>query len=292
MSTMDGRSQTLPALYAMPAANFHDITSGNNNGHSAGPGYDMVTGIGSPVANMLVPAFVPVSSKGTVAFSTSSYEIGTSATITVGDLDLAGNSSCPVTLTSSAGDIETVNLPAVGGGVFKGSIVTSAGTDGAGRRRLGDRSRRHDHGDLLRRQRRHGPPRRRHRYGDDDQSAPRYHHRPLPPAIVNQPYNVYVDGQRRRGERYLVCYGLAVLAFAEHRGSAQRDADHHRGIQFFRHGRRFRLAAAYRHQRVERHCQRAAPADALAPTNETEGVGTVTGTVNIPAALGSDLTVT
>ena len=109
----------------MPAADFHDITSGNNNGYSAGPGYDMVTGIGSPVANKLVPGFVPVTSKGTVAFAAHSYEIGTSATITVGDLDLAGNPSCPVTLTSSAGDSETMNLPALGGGVFKGSIVIS-----------------------------------------------------------------------------------------------------------------------------------------------------------------------
>ncbi len=92
----------------------------------------MVTGIGSPVANKLVPGFVPVTSKGTVAFSAHSYEIGTSATITVGDLDLAGNPSCPVTLTSSAGDSETINLPALGGGVFKGSILISGDSVTAG----------------------------------------------------------------------------------------------------------------------------------------------------------------
>ena len=38
------------------AGAFHDITSGNN-GYPAGPGYDLVTGIGSPVANVLVPAW-------------------------------------------------------------------------------------------------------------------------------------------------------------------------------------------------------------------------------------------
>ncbi len=91
-------------------------------------GYDEVTGIGTPVANNLLPAFVPVSSKGTVAFSASQYVIGTSATITVGDLDLNGNPSCPVTLTSSAGDSETLSLAAQRGGIFTGSIVTSAGT--------------------------------------------------------------------------------------------------------------------------------------------------------------------
>lgn len=34
--------------------NFHDITSGSN-GYSAEPGYDLVTGIGSPVANQIIP---------------------------------------------------------------------------------------------------------------------------------------------------------------------------------------------------------------------------------------------
>jgi subtilase family serine protease len=33
---------------------FHDITSGNN-GYPAGPGYDLITGLGSPIANNLVP---------------------------------------------------------------------------------------------------------------------------------------------------------------------------------------------------------------------------------------------
>jgi hypothetical protein len=51
---LTGYSQTLPALYSLPAADFHDITSGNN-GDQAGPGYDLVTGLGTPVANLLVP---------------------------------------------------------------------------------------------------------------------------------------------------------------------------------------------------------------------------------------------
>jgi len=50
------------ALYDLPLAYFHDITSGYN-GASAGVGYDLVTGIGTPKANLLVPAlagFAPV----------------------------------------------------------------------------------------------------------------------------------------------------------------------------------------------------------------------------------------
>jgi hypothetical protein len=42
-------------LYSLPASDFHDITSGNN-GYAAGPGYDFVTGLGTPKANVLVPA--------------------------------------------------------------------------------------------------------------------------------------------------------------------------------------------------------------------------------------------
>jgi subtilase family serine protease len=48
------------AVYSVPSSDFHDITSGHNNVATAGPGYDEVTGIGSPIANKLVPALVSV----------------------------------------------------------------------------------------------------------------------------------------------------------------------------------------------------------------------------------------
>ncbi|HJZ91438.1 MAG TPA: hypothetical protein VKE40_11235, partial [Gemmataceae bacterium] len=41
-------------LYSLPRRDFHDITTGGN-GYLAGPGYDLVTGLGSPVADLLVP---------------------------------------------------------------------------------------------------------------------------------------------------------------------------------------------------------------------------------------------
>ncbi len=51
--TLDGPSQTLPALYTLPNSDFHDITSGNispsgNLGYSATTGYDLSTGLGTP----------------------------------------------------------------------------------------------------------------------------------------------------------------------------------------------------------------------------------------------------
>ena len=53
-------SQTLNTLYSLPGEAFHDIVAGGNiaqpQPYFAGPGYDLVTGRGSPVANVLVPA--------------------------------------------------------------------------------------------------------------------------------------------------------------------------------------------------------------------------------------------
>jgi hypothetical protein len=54
LGSLDGFTQTLPALYALPASDFHDVTGGGNGGYQAGPGYDLVTGRGSPLANLVV----------------------------------------------------------------------------------------------------------------------------------------------------------------------------------------------------------------------------------------------
>ncbi len=56
---LNGPQQTLPGLYSLPASDFHDITVGYN-GYNAGPGYDLVTGRGSPIANLLIPDMVQV----------------------------------------------------------------------------------------------------------------------------------------------------------------------------------------------------------------------------------------
>jgi hypothetical protein len=59
--TLDGASQTLPDLYALAGTasyttDFHDVTKGSNGAYAAGPGFDAVTGLGSPVANQLLQA--------------------------------------------------------------------------------------------------------------------------------------------------------------------------------------------------------------------------------------------
>ncbi len=49
------RSRPCRRLYSLPASDFNSVTTGYN-GISAGPGYDELTGLGSPIANLLVPA--------------------------------------------------------------------------------------------------------------------------------------------------------------------------------------------------------------------------------------------
>ncbi len=52
-----GPTEAQAALYGLNRADFHDITSGSN-GYSAGPGYDLVSGLGSPVTDLLVADLV------------------------------------------------------------------------------------------------------------------------------------------------------------------------------------------------------------------------------------------
>lgn len=65
--SLDGATQTLYALYRMGSSNsatyFHDVTTGNNT-YDASTGYDMVTGLGTPIANQVVKALVAATGSG------------------------------------------------------------------------------------------------------------------------------------------------------------------------------------------------------------------------------------
>jgi hypothetical protein len=56
---LDGPTQTLPAIYAMASGTtgsqqLYDVTSGRNRVGAAGPGFDLVTGRGTPRRSDLV----------------------------------------------------------------------------------------------------------------------------------------------------------------------------------------------------------------------------------------------
>ena len=65
-STLNSTSPTevQQALYMLPQSDFNVITSGTN-GYSAGAGYNLVTGLGTPVANLLVPDLISYQGPGT-----------------------------------------------------------------------------------------------------------------------------------------------------------------------------------------------------------------------------------
>jgi hypothetical protein len=68
--SLDGRAQTLPAIYNMPASAFHDVTSGSN-GYKAASGYDLATGRGSPLAQRVVADLIRADATGKLPASTS-----------------------------------------------------------------------------------------------------------------------------------------------------------------------------------------------------------------------------
>jgi subtilase family serine protease len=104
-------------------SNFHDITSGNNGTDPddyAIAGYDLVTGLGSPVANGLVPALSGGSGSPTPDFALTVSP--SSQTVTAG-----GSTSYTVTVTPSGGYNGTVNLSVTGlstGATFTPSSVS------------------------------------------------------------------------------------------------------------------------------------------------------------------------
>ncbi len=57
-------TDTQQALYSLPQRDYHVITSGSN-GYSAAAGYNLVTGLGTPVANLLVTDLVAYQGPGT-----------------------------------------------------------------------------------------------------------------------------------------------------------------------------------------------------------------------------------
>jgi hypothetical protein len=118
-TTLDGRGNTLPDLYAMSASNFHDITSGNN-GFAAGPGYDLVTGIGSPANSFAVTLSGVKLPHLAFAQQPTSTTAGATITpaVTVDVLDAQGH------LMNN--DHSNVTLHLVGDGTLNGTLTVAA----------------------------------------------------------------------------------------------------------------------------------------------------------------------
>jgi subtilase family serine protease len=114
-TALTGNTQTLPDLYSLPSSDFHDITTGNN-GYAAGPGYDLATGIGSPIANLLIPALAPTPTgsptwlaSGSVATYSSSSHILTVTGATTITTD--PGTAEPIIEASGSSAVVTFNAP-------------------------------------------------------------------------------------------------------------------------------------------------------------------------------------
>jgi subtilase family serine protease len=120
-ASLDGATQMLPKLYQLPAADFHDITSGSNGAYAAGPGYDLVTGLGTPLANLIAPALIDAAATGgkaptVVAPASANPNPVTGTTANLSVQGAAANGTDPLTYTwsvssgpSGAGPTFTVN---------------------------------------------------------------------------------------------------------------------------------------------------------------------------------------
>jgi hypothetical protein len=94
-------TQVLTDLYNSPSSDYHDITSGSN-GYSATPGYDLVTGLGTPKANSVVAGLLAANgvSEGTVVKNSTALITVTATSSTTNRFVASSTSSSSAPLGS------------------------------------------------------------------------------------------------------------------------------------------------------------------------------------------------
>jgi subtilase family serine protease len=110
-------TQAQTDLYKLPSADFHDITTGYN-GYNATQGYDLVTGLGSPKANLVIAGILSANGVSQTSRPTQTVAASTTSTTTSSRshrFDQTGSSSSTTgatatTLTTTI----TVSSPASG----------------------------------------------------------------------------------------------------------------------------------------------------------------------------------
>ncbi|HET6328177.1 MAG TPA: hypothetical protein VFG04_26065 [Planctomycetaceae bacterium] len=128
-TSLNGLTQTLPMIYSLPSTDFHDITVGNNGTYSAGTGYDLVTGRGTPIANLVVPA---LAGYGTTAPSVSAPATASVAENTPFSFSTSGGNGISTTDPFSAGNVDSLTLSAAHGTVTLSTttgLIFTSGTN-------------------------------------------------------------------------------------------------------------------------------------------------------------------
>jgi len=116
-------STTTP--YTVNPTYFYDVFQGNNGGYDAGPPYDFVTGLGSPVAAALIPALAP-GSQVVADFSLA-------ASPGAANIKAGRTASYKVSVTSTGGFNDVVNLsvsglPAGANASFSPTYISGSGS--------------------------------------------------------------------------------------------------------------------------------------------------------------------
>ncbi len=127
-SLANGGGTTSYGGHTINTTRFHDVTSGSNDSDQddfAYAGYDLVTGVGSPVAGSLVPALTSWGSSSTPDFT---------ITVSPSSQSVAPNASTSytVTVTGSGGYSGTVNLSVSSGSGYSASVTPTSISGGSG----------------------------------------------------------------------------------------------------------------------------------------------------------------
>jgi hypothetical protein len=137
LGPLNGRSQLLPMLYGLSAVDYHDITTGTSTGsphESAGPGYDLVTGLGTPLANRVVADLVGPQQGGfeapNLGTGSGAYQDDPSGTAWAfaGTAGVAGNGSAVTAGNPSAPEGTQVGFLQGSGSAISQSVSFGAGT--------------------------------------------------------------------------------------------------------------------------------------------------------------------
>ena len=126
-TTFSGSSQALSALYTINYGDFNDVLKGSNGGSSAQVGYDEVTGLGTPKANLLVPDL-------------TDYGLGTKLALTAqptGNITAGASFSLVVSVEGSSGQLAasfggrvTLALASNPGGSILGGVTSVMAQNG------------------------------------------------------------------------------------------------------------------------------------------------------------------
>jgi subtilase family serine protease len=119
-------TQTLNAIYSAPSADFHDITVGFNDFYYAMPGYDLVTGRGSPVADKIVSYLASYTGTSSSATSTATVASNVVTNALTGSSPI-GSSAGSSMFADAPSSTLAQEVAASDAGLDLGSVVTSAG---------------------------------------------------------------------------------------------------------------------------------------------------------------------